>query len=47
MHTTAWTWMIYLATHNNVAQAGEASVANMRQAQMNPAVRVLVQQVIL
>jgi hypothetical protein len=36
--------MIYLATHNNVAQVGEESVARVRQAQLYEGVRVLVQQ---
>src|SRR6478672_1877911 len=44
MTTASWTWMIYLATHNNAAQAGEESVARMRQAQLGDNVRVLVQQ---
>jgi len=44
MATTSWTWMIYLATHNNAAQAGEQSVARMRQTQLGHGVRVLVQQ---
>jgi hypothetical protein len=44
MATTSWTWMIYLATYNNAAQAGEESVARMRQAQLSDEVRVLVQQ---
>jgi hypothetical protein len=35
--------MIYLATHNNVAEAGEESVACMRRAQLSDDVRVLVQ----
>lgn len=39
-----WTWMIYLATHNNAAEVGEESVARMRQAALNERVRVLVQQ---
>jgi hypothetical protein len=43
MPEAAWTWMIYLATHNNVAEAGEESVACMRRAQLNDDVRVLVQ----
>ncbi len=47
---TDWTWMIYLATHNNAAEVGDESVARMRAAldQIHsagePAVRVLVQQ---
>lgn len=44
MTTAAWTWMIYLATHNKASQAGEASVARMRQAQLSSDVNVLVQQ---
>lgn len=44
MSSAAWTWMVYLATHNNVAQEGESSVARMRQARLSPEVRVLVQQ---
>jgi len=43
MPEASWTWMIYLATHNNVAEAGEESVACMRQAQLSDNVRVLVQ----
>jgi hypothetical protein len=44
MTTVSWTWMIYLATHNNAADAGEESVARMHQAQLGDGVRVLVQQ---
>lgn len=44
MADAAWTWMIYLATHNNVAGAGEQSLERMRQAQLDSNVRVLVQQ---
>jgi hypothetical protein len=44
MSEAAWTWMIYLATHNNAAEVGEQSVARMRQARLNDGVRVLVQQ---
>lgn len=44
MPTTAWTWMVYIATHNNVAKFGELSVEQMRQAQLGDMVRVLVQQ---
>ena len=44
MPTAAWTWMIYLATHNNVASAGEQSVQRMREARLDGQVRVLVQQ---
>lgn len=40
----SWTWMVYLATHNNAASAGERSVARMRQAPAGGDVRVLVQQ---
>jgi hypothetical protein len=44
MTTASWAWMIYLATYNNAAQAGNQSVARMRQARLNDNVRVLVQQ---
>jgi hypothetical protein len=44
MTDAAWTWMIYLATHNNAADVGEESVARMRQAALDDNVRVLVQQ---
>jgi len=44
MADAAWTWMIYLATHNNTAEVGEASVARIRVVTPNPQVRVLVQQ---
>jgi hypothetical protein len=44
MTTASWTWMIYLATYNNAAGAGNQSVARMRQARLNDDVRVLVQQ---
>jgi Clostripain family len=44
MADAAWTWMIYLATHNNAAEVGEASVARIRVVTPNPQVRVLVQQ---
>lgn len=44
MARAAWTWMIYIATHNNVAKFGEASVELMRAAKLDSNVRVLVQQ---
>ncbi|MEO7908083.1 MAG: clostripain-related cysteine peptidase [Roseiflexaceae bacterium] len=44
MSEASWTWMIYLATHNNAAEVGEESVARMRTVAPNPNVRVLVQQ---
>jgi hypothetical protein len=44
MTTASWTWMIYLATHNNAASAGEESVERMRQALLCDDARVLVQQ---
>ena len=44
MATASWTWMIYMATHNNVAEAGNQSVARMRLVQRDDTVRVLVQQ---
>jgi len=44
MADAAWTWMIYLATHNNAAEVGEQSVARMRTIAPNQDVRVLVQQ---
>ena len=44
MADASWTWMIYLATHNNAAEVGEESVARMRTVAPNQAVRVLVQQ---
>jgi len=44
MPESAWTWMIYLATHNNAAEVGEESVARMRAGAPNKDVRVLVQQ---
>jgi hypothetical protein len=44
MANAAWTWMIYLATHNNVASAGEQSIERMRRASLDANVRVLVQQ---
>ncbi len=44
MATANWTWLIYMATHNDVAEAGNQSVARMRLAQRNDSVRVLVQQ---
>jgi hypothetical protein len=42
--TTAWTWLVYIATHNDVAEWGEESIAHMRAAQRGERVRVLVQQ---
>src|SRR5919205_953137 len=44
MADASWTWMIYLATHNNAADVGEESVARIRQAALNDDVRVLIQQ---
>ena len=44
MADASWTWMIYLATHNNAAEVGEQSVARMRTIAPNQDVRVLVQQ---
>jgi hypothetical protein len=44
MADAAWTWMIYLATHNNAAEVGEESVARIRAVAPSQAVRVLVQQ---
>lgn len=40
----AWTWMIYLATNNNVWQYGQESVERMRAAQLGDDLRVLIQQ---
>lgn len=42
--TTDWTWMVYLATNNNVWQYGEQSVEKIRAAQLGDGVRVVVQQ---
>jgi hypothetical protein len=44
MADACWTWMIYLATHNNAAEVGQESVARMRAVAPNKDVRVLVQQ---
>lgn len=44
MASAAWTWMIYVATNNNVTFAGERSVALLRRVQYDESVRVLVQQ---
>ncbi len=44
MADASWTWMIYLATHNNAAEVGEESVARIRAVAPNKDVRVLVQQ---
>jgi hypothetical protein len=44
MTTTLWTWMVYLATNNNVWKYGEASVERMRAAQLGDGVRLAVQQ---
>src|SRR3954454_23951675 len=44
MADAAWTWMIYLATHNSAAEVGEASVARIRAVAPSQEVRVLVQQ---
>ncbi len=44
MDNADWTWMIYLATHNDAVEVGEASVARMQRAVLNDRVRVLVQQ---
>lgn len=40
----AWTWMIYLATNNNVWQYGQESVERMRAAQLGDALQVVIQQ---
>lgn len=42
--TTRWTWLVYVATHNNVAAHGEQSITRMRRARLGEAVQVLVQQ---
>lgn len=39
-----WTWIIYLATHNNAADAGAASLDRIRAAPLAGGVRVLAQQ---
>ncbi|HEY6407103.1 MAG TPA: clostripain-related cysteine peptidase [Ktedonobacteraceae bacterium] len=46
MTSSAWTWMIYMATNNNVELAGEQSLISMRAAieQLAEQVSVLVQQ---
>jgi hypothetical protein len=44
MANAAWTWMIYLATHNNAAEVGQESVARIRSVAPSKDVRVLVQQ---
>jgi len=44
MTDASWTWMIYLATHNNAADVGEESVARIRRTALSDDVRVLVQQ---
>ena len=44
MADTSWTWMIYLATHNNAAEVGEESVARIRRTTLSGDVRVLIQQ---
>jgi hypothetical protein len=44
MADASWTWMIYLATHNNAAEVGEESVARIRAVAPSQDVRVLVQQ---
>lgn len=44
MSRAAWTWMIYIATHNNVAKFGDTSIGRMRAATLDANVRVLVQQ---
>lgn len=41
---SAWTWMVYLATNNNVWQYGEQSVERIRKATLGDGVRVTVQQ---
>lgn len=43
MALAPWTWMVYLATHNNAAVAGDASVARIRQAQLGD-LQVVIQQ---
>lgn len=40
----SWTWLVYIATHNNVDAWGAESVAKMRAAALGDSVRVLVQQ---
>lgn len=40
----AWTWMVYMATHNNVAEAGNQSIASIERVHYDSQVRVLVQQ---
>ena len=44
MSHIAWTWMIYVATHSNVAKYGEYSLDMIRKAPLGEQVRVLVQQ---
>ncbi len=39
-----WTWIIYLATHNDAADAGAASLDRVRAAALGAGVRVLAQQ---
>lgn len=41
---TAWTWMIYVATHNNVAGWGEKSIENIMAAELGEEVQVVIQQ---
>ena len=44
MAKTAWTWMIYVATHNNVAGWGEKSIENIKAADLGDDVQVVIQQ---
>src|SRR5262245_42259310 len=42
--TSSWTWIVYIATPNDVARFGELSVGLMRRASLGEHVSVLVQQ---
>ena len=44
MAKSAWTWMIYVATHNNVAGWGEKSIENIKAADLGDDVQVVIQQ---
>lgn len=44
MAKTAWTWMIYVATHNNVAGWGEKSIESIKAATLGDQVQVVIQQ---
>ena len=35
MSDASWTWMVYLATHNNAAEVGQASLTLMRRTALN------------